>query len=119
MYTALSRSGYVIVGGISVIVGAVAYGELRLLSRSVWPLFIMPTIGNAVMYTLLVNGFVEIPKKWQPIFNPSTESLMVIVLFAFHGFVLYRIRLKNHYSMRPYWTPGDRLPVVFQLLSSP
>jgi len=75
---------------------AFAYGELRLLTRSVWPAWLLHTIANAVSYALIAGGFIILSRDLRSIIlTPGTEGILYSVLMGAIGFLLYRRRIRK------------------------
>lgn len=82
-----------------VILGAIAasivYGEIRLLTDSVWPAVLMHTVGNAFVNTLLLGSYVKLADGGEFLFSPGVEGLLTIVLFALLGFGIHWRRMST------------------------
>ncbi len=74
---------------------AVLFGELRLISKSVWPVFVLHNVINALSMPLLINGFIHVDGPLGTILTPTNEGLLVSLLFGLAGWVLYRRRMKQ------------------------
>lgn len=80
---------------------ALAYGELRLLSKSVWTTWLLHTIANAVSLGLLSGGFILLsPNLSGVIFSPGTEGVLHSLLMGLIGFGLYQ-RRRQQSSHKP------------------
>lgn len=81
------------------IVFTVLYGEIRLRTGSVWPAVLMHWSGNTVANTLLAGlggtGFVILAPDAIWLTSFGAEGVLVIVLMAFIGGVLYRRRTRG------------------------
>jgi membrane protease YdiL (CAAX protease family) len=72
---------------------AVAYGEIRLRTGSVWPAVIMHATGNAVAGPLINTDSILVQNEPAPwIFSPGIDSLAVIAISAVFAAVLYARR---------------------------
>jgi hypothetical protein len=72
---------------------ALAYGELRLISKSVWPLWLMHNMGNAVSFALISGGLLKLQNNLAgALLSPGTEGLLHTILIGLAGFCLYRYR---------------------------
>lgn len=58
--TTQSLATFIPMAIISLSAASLVYGELRLLTNSVWPPLLMHMIGNALVDVLVVQGFVKI-----------------------------------------------------------
>lgn len=74
---------------------AILFGEIRLLSKSVWPVFILHNIINALSMPLLINGFIEVKGALAPVFTPTNEGILVSLVFGVVGWFLMQYRLKK------------------------
>jgi membrane protease YdiL (CAAX protease family) len=71
---------------------SVVYGEIRLAIGSVWPAWMMHTIGNAFGNTLLLSGFIQLRPGRELVFSPGAEGIISIVLMFATGYWLHRQR---------------------------
>jgi hypothetical protein len=72
---------------------ALAYGELRLISGSVWPVWLLHNVANAISLPLFANGLIRLaPGALGPIFSPGTDGILYSVLMGLVGLALYRWR---------------------------
>ena len=74
---------------------AILFGELRLISKSVWPVFLLHNVINALSMPLLINGFIHVDGPLGTILTPTNEGLFVSLLFGIAGWFLYRRRMKR------------------------
>lgn len=75
---------------------ALAYGELRLLSKSTWTTWLMHNFANAISLTLLSNGFVVLSKNFAgTVFSPGTEGIIHSLIMGLIGLALYRYRMSK------------------------
>ena len=72
-YTPLNMSVFIPFVFLGLIAASIVYGELRLLTNSLWPALLLHTIGNAIILTLLMENFVSIKTKAHFFFSPSFE----------------------------------------------
>ncbi|MDR6882009.1 CPBP family intramembrane glutamic endopeptidase [Bacillus sp. 3255] len=77
---------------------SVVYGEIRLLTGSVWPAVVMHAAGNAVIDTLILRKYFVISKEYEYILMPSPDGLLAIVFAALTGCWLYVIRMRRSAS---------------------
>ncbi len=71
------------------------YGEIRLLTRSVWPALLMHTVSNAFATPLFLNGFIRISPGADIFVSPGPESIISIVVYSAIGLGLYRFRKRK------------------------
>lgn len=74
---------------------AVLFGELRLISKSVWTVFILHEVINALSMPLLLNGFISLQGIPGTIFSPTNDGILTSILFGAAGLMIYNYRLKN------------------------
>jgi len=86
---------FLITGYIVMFPTAILFGELRLLSKSVWPVFILHNVINALSMPLLINGFIEVKGPLGFIFTPTNEGVITALLFGVAGWMLYQYRRKK------------------------
>ncbi|NTV37459.1 MAG: CPBP family intramembrane metalloprotease [Anaerolineaceae bacterium] len=73
---------------------AFAYAELRLLTRSVWPGWLLHNIANSVSFALVTGGYVILAKNFASILlTPSTEGILYALLMGLIGWGLYKRRM--------------------------
>ncbi|HSG41930.1 MAG TPA: type II CAAX endopeptidase family protein [Anaerolineales bacterium] len=73
---------------------SVVYGEIRLATDSVWPAWLMHTIGNTFGNALLLSGFIQLNNGNEVWFSPGAEGVVSIILFFVIGYLLH-LRRKN------------------------
>ena len=71
---------------------SVVYGEIRLATNSVWPAWIMHTIGNTLGNALLLSGFIQFVSGREALFTPGAEGVVSIILFFVIGYWLHQRR---------------------------
>lgn len=71
---------------------SVVYGEIRLATSSVWPAWLMHTIGNTVGNALLLSGFIQLAARRELLFTPGTEGIVSIILMFAVGYWLHQQR---------------------------
>ena len=99
-HTPLSVPVFILVAFLILPFHALAYGELRLLSKSTWTAWLMHNFANAISLTLLSNGFVTLARDFSGVlFSPGTEGILHSIIMGFIGFGLYKYRMsKTHPS---------------------
>jgi membrane protease YdiL (CAAX protease family) len=86
---------FMLLAFISTVPTAILFGELRLLSKSVWTVFILHEIINAVSMPLLLNGFIKLHGVLGTIFSPTNDGIFTSILFGVVGWGLYQYRMKK------------------------
>jgi len=71
---------------------SVVYGEIRLATDSVWPAWIMHTIGNAFGNALLLSGFIQLNSRKEVWFTPGAEGVVSMILILAIGYWLHQRR---------------------------
>jgi membrane protease YdiL (CAAX protease family) len=94
-FSSLSKPALVVVGTLTLIATSITYGELRLLTKSVWPAVVLHTVANAITATFLLNGFIELNGNLGVLLSPGNDGIIHSILFTFIGFVLYQYRTRN------------------------
>ncbi|MBK8780532.1 MAG: CPBP family intramembrane metalloprotease [Anaerolineales bacterium] len=86
---------FIITGYIVMFPTAILFGELRLLSKSVWPVFLLHNVINALSMPLLINGFIKLNGPLGFVFSPTNEGVITALLFGVAGWMLYQYRMKK------------------------
>jgi len=86
---------FLLMGYIVMFPTAILFGELRLISKSVWPVFVLHNVINALSMPLLINGFIHVDGPLGTILTPTNEGLFVSLLFGLTGWMLYKHRMKQ------------------------
>jgi len=74
---------------------ALLFGELRLLSKSVWTGFILHELINALSMPLLLNGFIKLNGNLGAVFSPTNDGIITFTLLGVAGWMLYQYRMKR------------------------
>ena len=74
---------------------AILFGELRLVSKSVWPVFVLHNVINALSMPLLINGFIKVNGPMGAVFTPTNEGIITSILFGAAGLVIYKFRMSK------------------------
>jgi membrane protease YdiL (CAAX protease family) len=90
--SSLNLSTFVLFGILTLSITGITYGELRLLSKSVWPGVILHSLANAITATLLLNGFIKLNGWLGVVFSPGNDGLLHALLFTLVGLGLYQYR---------------------------
>lgn len=77
---------------------SVVYGEIRLATDSVWPAWLMHTIGNTLGTALIFTGFIQLNKGKVVWFTPGAEGVISILLFFIMGYLLHQLRKRNRHD---------------------
>ena len=72
---------------------ALAYGELRLLSKSTWTTWLMHNMANALSFALVTGGFIRLGGGFTgALLSPGTEGIAYSLLMGSVGLGLYFYR---------------------------
>ena len=93
--TNLSLAAFVAMAIPSLVAVSIVYGELRLLTNSVWPAVVAHAIGNALIDVLIVNGFVQVESGRELLASPGYQGALSIAVFVVAGVALHRLRLRR------------------------
>ena len=91
--TNLTLGAFIAMAIPSLIAVSIVYGELRLLTNSVWPAVVAHAIGNALIDVLIVNGFVRVQSGAELLASPGYQGVLSIVVFVIVGVALHRRRI--------------------------
>ena len=86
---------FLIIGIFVLFPTAILFGELRLKSKSVWPVFILHNVLNALSMPLLINGFIKLNGPLSSFFTPTNEGILVSIFFGLMGWFLYKNRMQK------------------------
>ena len=85
---------FILTGYLVMIPTAILFGELRLLSKSTWTVFLLHNVINALSMPLIINGFIKLNGPLGFIFTPTNEGVIISILFGIAGWMLYKHRMK-------------------------
>jgi membrane protease YdiL (CAAX protease family) len=94
-YTPLGMPLFILMMFPGVAALSIVYGELRLLTGSVWPAVLLHTVSNAVADPLFLHGYLRVSPEADILFSPGPGSVVSIVLSCCIGFGLYRFRTRR------------------------
>jgi len=80
---------------VGTIAASIVYGEIRILTGSVWPAVLMHTVGGAFVGALLLKELIKMKDGMEFLFSPAIEGVLSIVLFTLIGIGLYLLRRKR------------------------
>jgi membrane protease YdiL (CAAX protease family) len=73
---------------------ALLYNELRLISGSVWPAWLMHNAANALSFALVTGGSVAVSNRFvHVLLTPGTEGILYSLLAGLLGWYLHRRRV--------------------------
>jgi membrane protease YdiL (CAAX protease family) len=77
------------------IAASIVYGEIRILTDSLWPAVLMQTVGGAFASALVMQDLFEVAGGMDFVFAPVVEGGLIIVLFALIGVGIHRLRTRQ------------------------
>lgn len=80
---------------LNLMTASIVYGEIRLLTHSVWPPVLLHTVGNALVDVLVVQGFFQIMPGTDFLVSPGHQSWLTMIVFALIGVGLHQLRLRQ------------------------
>jgi membrane protease YdiL (CAAX protease family) len=89
---------FLVLGLFSILATSILFGELRLISNSVWPVFVLHQVVNGISLPLIFNGFIKLKGTTGIIFSPTNEGIVTSILLGLAGWMLYQYRMKNTVS---------------------
>ena len=78
---------------VGLVSAALVYGEIRLLTGSIWPAVLLHVGGNVLIGALLEQRYFSLPGGIAVFMSPGWSSVISSVLFAATGLWLYRRRM--------------------------
>jgi hypothetical protein len=95
-HTALSIPAFILLSFFVLPFQALAYGELRLVSQTVWTTWLLHNVANAISLPLLSYAFVTLSAGSSGVLlSPGTEGVIYALLMGLVGLGLYRYRLSK------------------------
>ena len=91
-YTSLSFTTFFPMLFAGVLAMSFVYGEIRLMTHSVWPLLLLHTVSNAIGSPLLLNGLIRMEPGAEVFVSPAPGSVTSIMVYCAIGTALYRFR---------------------------
>ncbi|MBS4060883.1 MAG: CPBP family intramembrane metalloprotease [Bacteroidetes bacterium] len=94
MFTTLNLAVFIPLSIVVMISWGMVYGELRLLTNSIWPAVLMHMVEDAFLNQLFIDNHIQIIPGTDWLVSP-VNGLIGIVLFAVLGVVLRQIRKRK------------------------
>jgi membrane protease YdiL (CAAX protease family) len=94
-YTSQSMITFVPMVFLGLIAASIAYGEIRLLTGSVWSAVLMHAVGNAFTTALIQEDYIKMTDDLEFLVTPGPEGVLSIVFITLVGIQLYRLRQKQ------------------------
>ena len=96
MHTTLNLPAFIMLAFLVLPFQALAYGELRLVSKTVWTTWLLHNVANAISLPLFTAGLIgPAGGVTGVLLNPGTAGVLYSILMALAGFGLYRYRKNN------------------------
>ena len=77
------------------IAASIVYGEIRIVTDSVWPAWLMHTVGGVFMGALMLHGLFRIPSAMEFLIAPVFEGGLMIVLLTLTGIGIHLLRTRR------------------------
>jgi hypothetical protein len=103
-FTTLNMATYIPLAIVVAISWAFVYGELRLLTNSIWPAVLMHAVEDALLFTLVIDHHIQILPGTDWLISPM-NGLVSVVLFLAIGVGLRQLRIRRIQLL-------DRTPLV-------
>ena len=95
--THISRGAFILLVFLMLPLHALLYGELRLISGSVWPVWLLHTLSNAFALPLLAGGFISLRADFSGVlFNPGVQGVVHSLIIGGIGLGLYSYRKQKY-----------------------
>ncbi len=91
-YTSQSLSVFLPFSLVGIVASSIAFGEIRLLTGSVWPAVLLHAVSNAVILTVLTGGYVSVSPAAELVFTSGMHGILSMVIIVVIGLWLYRRR---------------------------
>lgn len=92
-HTSLSVPAFILLSFFVLPFQALAYGELRLVSKTVWTTWLLHNVANAISLPLLSYAFVTLAGGFTGVFlSPGSAGILYSLLMGLAGYGLYRYR---------------------------
>lgn len=101
-FTTLSVAAYIPLAIVVMISWAFVYGEIRMLTNSIWPVVLMHAVEDTLLFTLFLGRHIQITPGTDWLISPM-NGLISVILFLAIGVGLRRYRRRN--SQLPKETP--------------
>jgi membrane protease YdiL (CAAX protease family) len=93
-FTTLNLAVYIPLSIVVMISWATVYGEIRLLTDSIWPVVLMHAVEDAFLFSLFVDRHIQILPGTDWLISPM-NGLISVIFFLAIGIGLYRSRNKK------------------------
>lgn len=93
-FTTLSVAAYIPLAIVVMISWAFVYGEIRMLTNSIWPVVLMHAVEDTLLFTLFLGRHIQITPGTDWLISPM-NGLISVILFLAIGVGLRRYRRWN------------------------
>lgn len=93
-FTTLNMAAYIPLAIVVMISWSFVYGEIRLLTDSIWPVVLMHAVEDAFLFALILDGYVQILPGTDWLISPM-NGLISVVLFLVLGISLHQLRIRK------------------------
>jgi hypothetical protein len=77
------------------IAASIVYGEIRIATDSVWPAWLMHTVGGVFVGALMLHGLFRISSGMEFLVAPVAEGGLMIVLLTLTGVGIHLLRRRR------------------------
>jgi hypothetical protein len=93
-YTSLNLTAFILMAIVAMISWAIVFGEIRLLTNSVWPVVLMHMVEDAFLNPLLLDGYIQVTPGMDWLISPGV-GILSILFFTVIGIGLYQCRKRK------------------------
>ena len=93
-YTTLDLAAFIPIAIVAMVSWAIVFGEIRLLTNSVWPAVLMHMVEDAFVNPLLLDGYIRITPGMEWLVSPGI-GVLSIIFFTAIGVVLRQMRKRK------------------------
>jgi membrane protease YdiL (CAAX protease family) len=97
-YTTLNLATFIPLAIVVMISWSIVYGEIRILTNSVWPAVLMHMVEDAFLTPLLIEGYIKIEAGMDWLVSPVI-GVISIILFAVIGVGLSQLRKRKQFVL--------------------
>lgn len=99
-YTSMGLTTFLFLAVLTIISYSLVFGEIRLLTGSIWPVVLMHMVEDAFVNPLLVENFIIFKNGMDFLFSPGV-SILAIIFFTAAGVLLRRLRKRRESLLLP------------------
>ena len=88
-YTSINIAVFIILTVISMMIASILFGELRLVTGSIWPPVILHTVSNLLITTLLTEGLIGFKGPGELLFSPGWHSIAMMLILLTGGIAVF------------------------------